>query len=470
MGRISIALMIFFLILMSHHGISNSQKDHDIHIVTNETYELANIILALTEYGRTDPNEVQKNSDYYEEVMDYFSEYLSHPLLKKVNYSRNKWKKYLSFRTDAVAFQFNQNGELIRTFDFYANRGVTPFDNHLELINDFVAKTNYREFYKENASFYQSIRKRYRQFYKIEFIRNFLVREFGNIIEKDYRIYISPLVGRMNTHAWIGETIEADFVSTTEFLLSDKPLDEIEREKQATEIHTIFTEMDHGFVNPLSKKHKTEVNQYFNYQKWKKGSGYKTNFASFNEYLTWAVYDLFLKEYFPDFYPELSVYWHYQNGERGFFASAFFADKLKNLYQKGENKIKDLFIPLLKWCKETEDQLEQPVLTNHFMHYVKYNEETPNIEITFSLPMEKKKKIEVVVYKKDIKGSGSYEKDSSVLLNNIRWNEKGTKLSFDMDIEVDNNPQIVFNWWGSETPLKSQQGIYLKSYSYFYLH
>ncbi len=94
----------------------------------SETYELANIILALTDYGKSDPWEVEKQSAYYAEVQSFFAPYANHPLLKNVNYSREKWESYLSFRTDAYAFAFNADGKLARTTTFYANEGFNCFE------------------------------------------------------------------------------------------------------------------------------------------------------------------------------------------------------------------------------------------------------------------------------------------------------------------------------------------------------
>ena len=103
-----------------------------------EAYELANIILSLTEYGKTDPMEVRKDFEYYAEVQEYFAQVMDHPLLDTVNYSREEWEAYLSFRTDSYAFDFDENDQLSRQFEFITNEGFQHFDDHLDLINDFV--------------------------------------------------------------------------------------------------------------------------------------------------------------------------------------------------------------------------------------------------------------------------------------------------------------------------------------------
>ena len=97
-----------------------ASKPAPITIAGSEAYELANIILALTPYGQQDQWEVAKNSRYYREVQAHFAPHAQHPLLAQVNYSRKEWDQYLSFRTDAYAFAFDAQGQLVRQFPFFA--------------------------------------------------------------------------------------------------------------------------------------------------------------------------------------------------------------------------------------------------------------------------------------------------------------------------------------------------------------
>jgi hypothetical protein len=113
-----IPLLLLLFVLSTTRG-----QNTPVRVEFSETYELANIILALTDYGIEDESEVQKATVYYDQVMDYFRPYKSHPLLKAVNYSREKWEDYLSFRTDAYAFQFDAQGKISRKFEFYTING-----------------------------------------------------------------------------------------------------------------------------------------------------------------------------------------------------------------------------------------------------------------------------------------------------------------------------------------------------------
>ena len=143
--------------------VDNKANQEIISVEYPESYELANIILALTEYGKADKWEVRKGFDYYEKMQDYFQSASNHPLLDSVNYSRERWKEYLSFRTDAYAFVFDENNRLKRHIDFYANEGVNPFDKHLDLINDFIQKTNFRTFFSQNQDYYKRVSAKYKK-------------------------------------------------------------------------------------------------------------------------------------------------------------------------------------------------------------------------------------------------------------------------------------------------------------------
>jgi hypothetical protein len=118
LGIISIALIslstliLAFLYYPSARSLESDVgvKRDPIELEYPEVYELANIILALTDYGIEDPWEVQKNSDYYDAMREWFDPFRDHPIIQSANYSREQWEHYLSFRTDAYAFIFNEDG------------------------------------------------------------------------------------------------------------------------------------------------------------------------------------------------------------------------------------------------------------------------------------------------------------------------------------------------------------------------
>ncbi len=274
-----------------------SSQDN-IKIEMTESYELANIILALTQYGRTDKWDVQKIPLYYDEVLKYFDPLKNHPLLDSVNYSRQKWEKFLGFRTDLYAFSFDQSGKLKRDYPFNSF-GTIEVDKNIDLINDFVKKSNYRQFYNNHKEFYNKIISNYKEYYFVNKSKIFLDRisqKSNGDNKKKFRIVISPLVGGQNCHRDIDSLTAVDFPNISKDLILgnlDKDLN-----TRIVENHSIFTEMGHAYINPISDKYAKLIAANFNLNKWDNESGYP-GVNSFNEYMTWAVYDLFIKENFP---------------------------------------------------------------------------------------------------------------------------------------------------------------------------
>lgn len=348
------------LLLFASIQITLAQNSDDAIVKFNETYELANIILALTEHGKTDKNEVSKNTAYYQEVMAYFDQYSTHPLIAKVNYSREKWDKLLSFRTDAVAFEFNRERKLERTVKFYAmGKEINEFEDHLNLISDFAQKSGFLNFYNQHKSFYDSLQQLYEKSLMIPEVVSFLSREFKMSLKTKHQIIVSPLVGRMHCQRYFNKK-STSFINIPYYLYKANSVNDISRENLLSGLHMFFTEIDHDYVNPTTFKYKKLYKQNFIPVKWDKGSGYeKSTFATFNEYMTWAVYDIFLQVNFPDADDKITNEWHEVNSSRGFFVSQFFATKLSELYAKksAEETMADLFPVMLNWCGEVADNL-----------------------------------------------------------------------------------------------------------------
>ncbi|USL95989.1 DUF4932 domain-containing protein [Riemerella anatipestifer] len=457
------SILLLFSFIITFLNAQNKTK-----IEIPETYELSNIVLALTKYGISDEWEVQKRTDYYNKVLDYFQTVKNHPLLDSVNYSREKWEDFLSFRTDAVAFSFDEKGNLKRDYEFYANEGHKPFDQNLDLVNDFVKKSNFREFYAQNKPFYDRIVRNYEEYNYINESIKFLDKIFDkkdvNSSDSEYLVILSPLVYRMNCHRKLSENITADFPSATEdFVNGVEKNTNIEERLHSN--HLIFTEKDHEYVNPLTNIYLNIVNSSFDTQFWDKNSGYEDH-NSFNEYLTWAIYDLFVAENFPKYSKRVSMQWKYQNMTRGFIAQNIFSDKLLELYNKSKSKkIEDIIKPLLKWTKEVGKTITLPTFLNtDKKNFVKTN--LNNITIEFSEPMKMKSSIgaEIREYK-DGKETGNKE---FINIENLKWLNNGKKMNFKIDTKF-KEFILVFNWWGIDNPLVSQKGIFLEPLSYIML-
>ena len=451
---------LFFLLLLTN---LNLYAQENIKIEITESYELSNIILALTKYGRTDKWDVQKVSPYYNEILTFFEPVKNHPLLDSVNYSRKKWEQFLGFRTDMYAFSFDKNGELKRDYPFnsFDNAEV---DKNLELINDFVIKSKYRDFYEAHKLFYNTIISNYKDYYFLNETKKFLEKIGINSESNSKRrhiIAISPLVGGQNCHRDTDSLTSVDFPNISSDLINGILNNNIKR--RVVDNHTIFTEMDHGYVNPITEKFENIVLNKFNINKWNDKSGYP-GISIFNEYMTWAVYDIFLKEYFPKISDSISIQWQYQNANRGFVAQNVFSKKVIELYykQKGKKSLEKLYPSLLNWCEKTENRISQPILLNIDQEkFIKFSGD--KIVINFSEEMQNQSIFKIQI--SELFENKETGKSEFIEIKNGVWTNNNKTLSFNIKTEY-NQFAIIFNWWGNDLPLISKNNIFLRPLSY----
>ncbi|HAW59678.1 MAG TPA: hypothetical protein DCX03_11860 [Bacteroidales bacterium] len=451
-NKINLQKIFFFFTLF----ILDNTLFGQIKIHTNESYELANIILAITPYGKSDPWEVYKNTIYYQDVIAYFDKYSNHPLISKVNYSRESWDKYLSFRTDSYGYEFDSSGTLRKTKDFYTIKGINEFEENIDLINDFIKVSGFREFYNNHSSYYDHIIATYQKSQMVPEILQFLKEEFKIEKVNGFTIVISPLVNRMNCQVSI-DNIPTSFITLPTYIFD---LDKNRQASQydiAKELHMLFTEIDHEFVNPTTEKFKLICNKSFNPQKWDLGSGYEnyTN-ATFNEYMTWAIYDLFVYKYFPQEADDIVRNWHLQNESRKFFASTLFGSQLKNLYDTKQEteRIIDLYPKLLEWCQNIQDDLSLPYVINTNITFDK-------ITLSFSEEMSEDTQLDAYI---NIKTDSTVSK--LVSLDKIYWSNNGKLLSFQNPFDYSCDNELYFNaTWKTKIVLKSSKGIHLTPYT-----
>ncbi len=439
-----------------------TQAQEHVTVELPESYELSNIILALTEYGRTDKWDVQKVPPYYNRVLEYFEPVKNHPLLDSVNYSRKKWEQFLGFRTDAYAFSFDANNHLTRDFKFQSF-SFPEFDTHIDLINDFVEKSNFRNFYKSNEDFYNQIITNYKEFYFVNKSKTFLESIAGKAFDDNvkYKIVISPLVGGQNCHRDIDSLTTADFPNISKELMLGA-LD-TDLKSRISDNHSLFTEMDHGYLNPISKKFEKQILTYYNKDIWDKDSGY-TGIDSFNEYLTWAVYDVYVNEQFPKYADSVALPYHYINVMRGFIASDLFSKKVVELMEINKSgKIEDIYMPLLKWCKKQELKIIQPTVKNGDKAQ-KISAVDNSVAITFTEPMDENiTSFQVYITETKegvVRGNGALIEINSSNAD-LTWKDRGKTVTFNVNRDFQEY-NLTFNYGDILQPLLSKNNILLQ--------
>jgi hypothetical protein len=262
--------------------------------------------------------------------------------------------------------------------------------------------------------------------------------------------------------------VPTDFPMVPEYLLSGNLRQQPTPADVLTGIHALFTETDHGFVNPVTSAYGAQVRASFDVKKWDTGSGYdKSEFSTFNEYMTWAVYDLFAYRYFVTQAPLVCQNWAMQNESRGFLASRLFNNKLRELYEKRKKgqTVRDLYPALLAWCRQVQPSLARPAIadcplqnailtTGLRAHYV----------ITFTQPLRELTSFDVLL-KADRPASRARRIVLTHTANNLTWSEQGRQVSFDLELENNCRNLISLNQaWFTEVPLSTLQGVDLAVY------
>lgn len=340
-----------------------------------EVYELANIIWTLSPSGER-AKDLNKEGDYYQRVVSYFKPYLNHSIFNALNFPDSVYyNKYYDFRENSFAFNF-QNPELnsldtklLFNGPYYYVYGDNLADSSLfgklkPLVEDFAAKSGFKQFYKNNIDYYTKEIQRQKELLPIKQMWTWLENEFPKTKYQSYRIVFSPLIGgshstqrysTFNNSELFGENVM--FVCNTDRY--DSRPDLSEKEKEGLMSGIVFTEIDHNYVNPATNKYAKLIDSIFsNRNYWAKHGNssdyYGSSVSVFNEYMTHAVFCLYIIDTYnkpiADFVvndrEELMV------NRRNFIRFKEFDKELIRLRQEHKDlKVVDLYPFILEWCK-----------------------------------------------------------------------------------------------------------------------
>ena len=333
-----------------------------------EPYELANIIWTISPCGEK-AKDLNKQGEYYEKVLSHFRPYLDHPVFAALRGNDSLCaSRYYEFRENSFAFNFNQNGQLEYNGPYYFVYGNEFADSSVfgklkPLVEDFAAKSGFRNFYKANKPYYERQMERQKQLLPVTQMWKWLEDQFPNTKYNSYKIVSSPLIGgshsTQNYTSYLDDVRFAEsvmFIAGTERYDKNKKLNEKQKEGLMSGI--VFTEIDHNYVNPATRKYRAKIDSIFSKRDlWTlKGSSadfYQTAVALFNEYLTHAVFCLYVL----DHYDAQTAAFIIQNREslmaerRGFTRFAAFNQELVRLKKKyGALKVSALYSYILDWC------------------------------------------------------------------------------------------------------------------------
>lgn len=329
-----------------------------------EVYELVNVAIAITPYAVGDRDMVYQDSPYYRAVRDRFDAHADHPLIRRIDaLLRENRSNYFPFKMNAYAFVFDQSGQIVQSPIYdrtgFAGSVDNPVRPALAELNDFARVAAFRAFYAEHTELYQEQIRFFEDEAGVARISAWLTERFPSVQPYDgVKIVFSPLVAYNQSLT----TIEADGYHELQPHVnypygSDPRLTDQGAAIQRSAV--LFTEMNHGYVNPTTQRYAEKVARAFaDRSVWADddlGAGnYAGAEALFNEYMNWGLVAL----YYADLMSETdfaianrSLVGNLQEG-RGFRRFSAFNVMLLDLYRsrgRGQS-IEDLYPAILGWA------------------------------------------------------------------------------------------------------------------------
>ncbi|MCF0049246.1 DUF4932 domain-containing protein [Dyadobacter sp. LJ53] len=326
-----------------------------------EVYELINIIIALTEYGKT--GVINKETEYYKKVIDHFTPYNNDAAVSTVD-SLLKIAPafyYYHLKLDSYAFVFS--GDKIINGGVYNRPGGgerNELENYIPALQAFAMKSGFREFYKSQLNYYSELKRDYTDNINIVGMKSWLGKHFPTTSYSATKVIFSPLVGWNQSANFFNDNgfkeahahVNFPFVNQDDKKL---PADILKGQR----LKIAFTEINHGYINPEAEKYRKLIDSVFkDLSKWtttgKPSSTYITPLTCFEEYMNWGLVTLYYSDIFDKkAFNTLNTGTEKTMVElRGFQRFKEFNQQLLRLYQnrKSGQTVADLYPAILEWA------------------------------------------------------------------------------------------------------------------------
>jgi hypothetical protein len=344
-----------------------------------EVSELVNIIMVLHKDAEKEQNMFDTKTAYYQRVKAHFSPYKDHPVIDTIQkyitglihlpehdmhmFSRESYGYYFALKMNACAYSFDKKGSVVNNGEIrQIAKGWYFFDpmKDLSLFEDFAERSGFRSFYQQNKPYYDSLLHTYNQLNPIQKMQSWLDKKFG-FGYGSYGVYFSPLVSGAHSTA---KFEDKHFNQTLMFICRaemDPRFSALINE--LLESRVVFTEIDHNYVNPVSDHYPDKINASFSGRaKWAEGditAAYTTPYMIFNEYMTFAVYTLYVHDAYTaealrDYLPMLEDQMEKQRGFIKF--KAFNRALLEKYKQDPAIGMHELYDYILGWALAAENE------------------------------------------------------------------------------------------------------------------
>jgi hypothetical protein len=334
-----------------------------------EVYELMQIACSLTQTCQDDPNLINQNSGYHTDFTNHFKDFENHELVSTLN---DFFVKH-GYATSQHSIRLNSlNYNLDSSNNLSLKNFLIPLSNpdaektflipdHIKLIEDFSKKSSFKDFYQKHNNYYNKLINNYHELCDFQNMKNWLENKFASKYQS-YRIIFSSLTAGFHSTARF-RTMQQTFmfVSAPRENIDGISPKEFEIASSRSS-RVVFTEIDHNYVNPLTDLYLDELDDVmsdFKFWNGQKDDGlYQSNYKTFNEYMTWGVFNLYaLDTYTNENTAEIiKAVTDQITDRRKFIRFRAFNQELIRLYKSNNKpKIEELYQPILEWMKKESE-------------------------------------------------------------------------------------------------------------------
>ena len=337
-------------------------------VLIPEVYELVNVAIALTPYAREDPSLsarflVMRETDYYRDLQAHFAPVVDHPFVRWLD-QRVRQDQYSRDKMNAYAFDYDSAGQVVRSAIY--DRTGFPGDAEntllpaLEDMRSFSDQSKFRQFYAAHRSLYADQVEFMRSGLAFDRMQAWLRREFPKVTPYDHtKVVLSPLVYGHQSVTWIEADGFRELQPHINFPYEQNFTLPVSRKaKTIMRGNLLFTETNHGFINPTAEPFATEIAKAVsNRQLWalkeSSADGYSDPQSLFNEYMNWGLVSLYYVDHAPpaDLDALLAHNATNMKDRRGFTRFPEFAQFLVKLYRDRPTgtRIADLYPQIIAW-------------------------------------------------------------------------------------------------------------------------
>lgn len=326
-----------------------------------EVYELINIIIALTEYGKT--GTIYKDTEYYKLVMDHFTPYNQELAVIAVDSLLKMASDYYYPRLKMDSYVFEFSGNKIVNGGVY-DRASWGERNELEyyipILETFALKSGFRDFYKRHLNYYTDLKKDFTVNINLAGMKSWLVKQFPTTTYSATKVIFSPLVGWNQSANFFNDNgfteahahVNFPFIDDKDKMLSADML-------KGQRMTIVFTEINHGYINPEAEKYRKLIDSTFqDLSKWttvgKPSSTYAMPITCFEEYMNYGLVNLYYSDIFNEkvFESLNSKVEKNMVNVRGFQRFREFNQELVRLYKnrKPGQTVADLYPAIIQWA------------------------------------------------------------------------------------------------------------------------